>query len=103
VLKDELFYADIPLPIQPSIELALRPAYHGDYALAFERYESLMRDFVKKCQRIADGGTDWFVPRTRFRHWFSNQMWKVLPYTPWKNLMIDVPLKIGNSISLKDY
>lgn len=75
----------------------------GNYALAFERYESLMRDFVKRCQAIADGGTDWFVPRTRFRLWMSNQMWKILPYTPWKNMMIDVPLKIGNSISLKDY
>ena len=76
---------------------------NGDYALAFERYENLMRDFVKKCQGIADGGTDWFVPRTRFRLWLSNQMWKILPYTPWKNVMIEVPLKIGNSISLKEY
>jgi 2-polyprenyl-6-methoxyphenol hydroxylase-like FAD-dependent oxidoreductase len=76
---------------------------HGHYALAFERYEILMREFVNKCQGIADGGTDWFVPRTRFRLWLSNQMWRVLPYTPWKNMMIEVPLKIGNSISLKDY
>jgi 2-polyprenyl-6-methoxyphenol hydroxylase-like FAD-dependent oxidoreductase len=75
----------------------------GDYALAFDRYESLMRDFVKKCQGIADGGTDWFVPSTPFRHWLSNQIWKILPYTPWKNLMIEVPLKIGNSIKLKNY
>ena len=75
----------------------------GDYTIAFARYESLMRDFVKKCQELADGGTDWFVPRTRFRFWLSTQMWKILPYTPWKNLMIEVPLKIGNSISLKDY
>jgi 2-polyprenyl-6-methoxyphenol hydroxylase-like FAD-dependent oxidoreductase len=75
----------------------------GDYVLAFKRYELLMREFVKLCQGIADGGTDWFVPRTRFRLWLSNQMWKILPYTPWKNLMIEVPLKIGNSITLKDY
>ena len=75
----------------------------GDYTIAFARCESLMRDFVKKCQELADGGTDWFVPRTRFRFWLSTQMWKILPYTPWKNLMIEVPLKIGNSISLKDY
>jgi 2-polyprenyl-6-methoxyphenol hydroxylase-like FAD-dependent oxidoreductase len=75
----------------------------GDYALAFERYESLMRGFVEQCQKIADGGTDWFVPRTPFRFWLSNQMWKILPYTPWKNLMIEVPLKIGNSIRLKNY
>ncbi|HEX4808164.1 MAG TPA: FAD-dependent monooxygenase [Bryobacteraceae bacterium] len=75
----------------------------GDYAVAFERYESLMRDFVKQCQGIADGGTNWFVPRTRFRLWLSTQMWKILPYTPWKNMMIEVPLRIGNSIRLKDY
>jgi 2-polyprenyl-6-methoxyphenol hydroxylase-like FAD-dependent oxidoreductase len=75
----------------------------GNYEIAFERYESLMREFVTKCQGIADGGTDWFVPRTHFRLWLSNQMWKILPYTPWKNLMIEMPLKIGNSISLKNY
>ena len=78
-------------------------AADGDYALAFDRYESLMRVFVQKCQGIAEGGTDWFVPRTPLRYWLSNQMWKILPYTPWKNMMIEVPLKIGNSISLKDY
>ncbi|MGA8159287.1 MAG: FAD-dependent monooxygenase [Acidobacteriaceae bacterium] len=75
----------------------------GDYRIAFEQYETAMREFVRKCQGIADGGTDWFVPRTRFRLWLSTQMWKVLPYTPWKNMMIEVPLKIGNSIHLKDY
>lgn len=75
----------------------------GNYGVAFERYETLMREFVRKCQGIADGGTEWFVPRTRFRLWLSNQMWKVLPYTPWKNMMIEVPLKIGNSIALKEY
>ncbi len=75
----------------------------GDYRVAFERYEAGMREFVEKCQGIADGGADWFVPRTRFRLWLSTQMWKVLPYTPWKNMMIEVPLKIGNSIQLKDY
>ncbi len=76
---------------------------NGDYATAFERYETAMRPFVAKCQGIADGGTRWFVPRTRLSLWLSNQMWKVLPYTPWKNMMIDVPLKIGNSISLAEY
>lgn len=74
-----------------------------EYGTAFERYENHMREFVAKCQGIADGGTNWFVPRTRFRLWLSTQMWKILPYTPWKNMMIEVPLKIGNSISLKDY
>jgi 2-polyprenyl-6-methoxyphenol hydroxylase-like FAD-dependent oxidoreductase len=75
----------------------------GDHQIAFERYESQMRAFVNKCQGLADGGTEWFVPRTRSRLWLSNQMWKILPHTPWKNMMIEMPLKIGNSISLKNY
>jgi 2-polyprenyl-6-methoxyphenol hydroxylase-like FAD-dependent oxidoreductase len=75
---------------------------NGDYTVAFARYEALMRDFVTQCQKLAEGA-DWFVPRTRLKLWFSQQMWKVLPYTPWKNMMIEVPLKIGNSITLKDY
>lgn len=75
----------------------------GNYPVAFEKYETRMREFVRKCQGIADGGTDWFVPRTRFRLWLSAQMWKILPYTPWKNMMLEVPLKIGKSIHLEDY
>ena len=74
----------------------------GDYTIAFARYESLMRDYVARCHKIA-GGADWFVPRTRWKLWLSTQMWRLLPYTPWKNMMIDVPLKVANSIGLKDY
>jgi 2-polyprenyl-6-methoxyphenol hydroxylase-like FAD-dependent oxidoreductase len=75
---------------------------NGDYTVAFARYETLMRDFVTQCQKLAEGA-DWFVPRTRLKLWLSQLMWKVLPYTPWKNMMIEVPVKIGNSITLKDY
>lgn len=74
----------------------------GDYRIAFARYEALMRDFARQCQKLAEGA-DWFVPRTRWKLWLSTQMWRMLPYTPWKNMMIDVPVKIGNSIRLKDY
>ena len=75
---------------------------NGDYTVAFAHYETRMRDFVTQCQKLAEGA-DWFVPRTRFKLWLSQQMWKILPYTPWKNMMIEVPLKIGNSITLKNY
>ena len=76
---------------------------NGDHRVAFERYETQMRAFVEKCQSLADGGVNWFVPRTRFRFLLSTLMWKILPHTPWKNAMIEVPLKIGNSIDLVDY
>jgi hypothetical protein len=51
---------------------------------------------------MADGA-DWFVPRTRWKQWLSTQMWRLLPHTPWKNMMIEVPLKVANSIRLKSY
>jgi 2-polyprenyl-6-methoxyphenol hydroxylase-like FAD-dependent oxidoreductase len=74
----------------------------GDHAIAFARYQALMREYVTRCQKIADGA-DWFVPRTRMKLWLSNQMWRVLPHTPWKNMMIEIPLKVASSISLKSY
>ncbi len=74
----------------------------GDHTVAFARYEALMREYVTRCQKMADGA-DWFVPRTRWKQWLSTQMWRLLPHTPWKNMMIEVPLKVANSISLKSY
>ena len=77
-------------------------AANGDYPAAFRRYEEQMRPFVTRCQGLADG-VDWFVPKTRFKQWLSRQFWKVLPYTPWKNMMIEMPMKIANSIRIKTY
>ncbi|PSL50350.1 2-polyprenyl-6-methoxyphenol hydroxylase-like FAD-dependent oxidoreductase [Chitinophaga niastensis] len=76
---------------------------NGDYAVAFSRYEDMMRPFVKEGQKLADGGADWFVPTTRLKHWFSQQMWKVLPYSPWKNMMIELPSKIARSVKPENY
>jgi len=77
-------------------------AANGDYKTAFTSYESQMRDFVQSCQDLAKG-VDWFVPKTRFKQWMSKQFWRLLPYTPWKNMMIELPLKIANSIAVREY
>ena len=61
-----------------------------------------MRPFVQRCHDLAKGAT-WFVPKTKFRHWMGSLIWKILPYTPWKNMMMEMPSKIGNSIALKAY
>ena len=74
-------------------------ASDGDYAVAFARYEDAMREYVEKCQKLGEG-VDWFVPKTRLKFWLSNQIWKILPYTPWKNMMIEMPAKVANSIKL---
>jgi 2-polyprenyl-6-methoxyphenol hydroxylase-like FAD-dependent oxidoreductase len=75
---------------------------NGDYQRAFASYEAQMRAFVQRCQAMANG-IDWFVPKTKFKRWISLQMWKLLPYTPWKNMMIEMPTKVANSITLKTY
>jgi 2-polyprenyl-6-methoxyphenol hydroxylase-like FAD-dependent oxidoreductase len=75
----------------------------GDCRRAFVRYEDGMRSYVEGCQKLAEGASDWFIPRTRFRGWLLVQMHRLLPYTPWKNLMTDVPLKAANGIVLREY
>ena len=74
----------------------------GDYAAAFARYENQMRPFVTAAQKMAEGA-EWFVPTTRFKLWMSTQIWKILPHTPWKNMMIEMPMKVATSIKLKEY
>jgi 2-polyprenyl-6-methoxyphenol hydroxylase-like FAD-dependent oxidoreductase len=77
-------------------------ASDGDHAVAFARYENSMREYVEKCQKLAEGA-DWFVPKTRLKFWLSKQVWKILPYTPWKNMMIEMPARIANSIKPASY
>ncbi|MCU1222118.1 MAG: FAD-dependent oxidoreductase [Edaphobacter sp.] len=77
-------------------------AAEGDYPIAFNRYEGTMRPFVSKCQKLVDGA-EWFIPRSGFRLWLSNLMWRTLPYTPWKNMMLEMPLNAANSVEIRDY
>jgi 2-polyprenyl-6-methoxyphenol hydroxylase-like FAD-dependent oxidoreductase len=74
----------------------------GDPARAFERYEAAMRGIVGKAQKMANG-VSWFVPNSKFKLWMSTQVWKLLPYTPWKNMMIEMPARVANSIELSAY
>lgn len=75
---------------------------NGDYTVAFARYEAEMREYVRQCQKLAEGA-DWFIPETRLKQWLSTQLFRILPHTPWKNMMIEMALKTANSISPKDY
>jgi 2-polyprenyl-6-methoxyphenol hydroxylase-like FAD-dependent oxidoreductase len=75
---------------------------NGDYITAFAEYEKKMRPFVTAAQKMAEGAS-WFVPTTRLKTWLSLQMLKILPHTPWKNMMIEVPLKVANTVKLEAY
>jgi 2-polyprenyl-6-methoxyphenol hydroxylase-like FAD-dependent oxidoreductase len=75
---------------------------NGDYTTAFTKYEKRMRPFVTGAQKMAEGA-EWFVPTTRIKQWLSLQIWKILPHTPWKNMMIEMPLKVANTVRLEEY
>jgi 2-polyprenyl-6-methoxyphenol hydroxylase-like FAD-dependent oxidoreductase len=75
---------------------------NGDHITAFAKYEAKMRPFVTNAQKMAEGA-EWFVPKTRLKQWLSLQIWKILPYTPWKNMMIEMPLKVAKTVVLEDY
>jgi len=75
---------------------------NGDYTVAFARYEAQMRDYVGRCQKLAEGA-DWFIPQTRLKQWLSTQLFRILPHTPWKNMMLEMALKTANSVNPKNY
>ncbi len=75
---------------------------NDNHTMAFNRYEQAMRPLVTASQKLAENA-EWFVPQTRFKLWMSRQIWKILPYTRWKNMMIELPMKAANAISPKDY
>jgi hypothetical protein len=41
--------------------------------------------------------------RSSWKLWLRNQIWRTLPHTPWKNMMLEIPLKAANSICLQNY
>ena len=73
----------------------------GDYSAAFAAYEQQTRDFAHKCHKFASA-INWFVPQTRSKLWVRNQLFRILPHTPWKNMLNERAAKI-NAITLKDY
>jgi 2-polyprenyl-6-methoxyphenol hydroxylase-like FAD-dependent oxidoreductase len=75
----------------------------GDHTRAFAAYESAMRDYATGCQKLGQGVADWMVPRTRFRTWFVNQNYKLLPYLPGKSLLANKARKVASGITLEDY
>src|SRR5262249_4544293 len=93
----------------PGTSLALVAAYilagelavsNGDYRAAFDRYEQEMCSFVKNCQEFALQGKAFLMPYSRMQCWFINQMTRMLPYMPRKDLITENFQKTTNAVSL---
>jgi 2-polyprenyl-6-methoxyphenol hydroxylase-like FAD-dependent oxidoreductase len=75
----------------------------GDHVRGFSEYEGRMRGFVKACQKQGKDSGQWFVPGSKAFLKIRNLNFKLLPYLPWRKLIDELPLKVGNSIDLPDY
>jgi 2-polyprenyl-6-methoxyphenol hydroxylase-like FAD-dependent oxidoreductase len=75
----------------------------GDHVRAFGEYDAVMREFVEACQKQGVDGAKWFIPRSRWFAAFRNLNFRLLPYLPWRKVIEELPLKVGNKVDLRDY
>jgi hypothetical protein len=62
-----------------------------------------MKDFVAACQQQAVDGATWFIPASRWFIKVRNLTFRMMPYLPWRNLIRDMSLKVGNAIEFTTY
>lgn len=75
----------------------------GDHARAFAQYDVRMRGFVAACQKQGADGGRWFIPASRAFLAMRNLTFRLMPYLPWRKMIEEMPLKVGNAIDLPDY
>ncbi|MEB3366742.1 FAD-dependent monooxygenase [Saccharopolyspora mangrovi] len=90
VLLGDAGYCPSPLSGQGS-SLALVGAYvlaaelrdcGGNHPLAFDRYETRMRDFVQRNQKLATDGAKILIPKTRSSLLLRNGLLRLAPHLP---------------------
>jgi 2-polyprenyl-6-methoxyphenol hydroxylase-like FAD-dependent oxidoreductase len=62
-----------------------------DYSAAFAKYESALRSYVERCQKLADSNT-MMVPSNRFVAGFVRVNLRMMPIMPW---LRDLPAKMA--------
>ena len=77
-------------------------AADGDHRIAFARYESELRDYVKQCQKLPPGGVRGFLPGSRAALWLRNQSMRASTTRPMRGLVARQGRK-ADAITLKDY
>jgi 2-polyprenyl-6-methoxyphenol hydroxylase-like FAD-dependent oxidoreductase len=75
----------------------------GDQVRAFAQYDVRMKDFVAACQKQAVDGATWFIPASKWFMKLRNLTFRMMPYLPWRKLIRDMSLKVGNAIELIAY
>ena len=75
----------------------------GDHAAAFARYESAMRSYVKRCQKLADS-VSMMVPSNRFVAGLMRLNLRMMPLMPWlRDLPANMARRAAGAITLPTY
>jgi 2-polyprenyl-6-methoxyphenol hydroxylase-like FAD-dependent oxidoreductase len=75
----------------------------GDYATAFERYERLLRPYVAKGQKQAQGSSTFLAPPTWKKIRQRDRFFRMLRYLPVKGLIKRLATRTAVGITLPDY
>ncbi len=78
-------------------------AADGDYRIAFDRYERLLRPYVARGQKQARGGRDFLAPATAKKIRQRDRFFRMLPYLPAKGLIRYLSTRTATAITLPDY
>jgi len=74
----------------------------GDHEAAFARYETELRGYVARCQKLPPGGINGFLPRTAFALWLRNQSMRAMTRWPMRALVART-FNRADAITPRDY
>ncbi|MUN35797.1 FAD-dependent monooxygenase [Actinomadura litoris] len=78
-------------------------AARGDHQAAFACYDTIMREYVARCQKIGDGVAKMLVPGNRVAVALLNRYYALIPYLPGKKLMAKMARRTAESVNLHNY
>jgi len=78
-------------------------AVRGDYRVAFDRYERLLRPYVARGHKQARGGRDFLAPATAKKIRQRDRFFRMLPYLPARGLIRYLSTRTATAIRLPEY
>src|SRR5690349_307395 len=79
-------------------------AARGDYRVAYDRYERLLRPYVARGQKQASGGADFLAPSTAKKIAQRDRFFRMLPYLPPARLLVKhLSTRTATAIRLPEY
>jgi 2-polyprenyl-6-methoxyphenol hydroxylase-like FAD-dependent oxidoreductase len=79
-------------------------AARGDYRVAYDRYERLLRPYVARGQKQASGGAEFLAPPTAKKIAQRDRFFRMLPYLPPARLLVKhLSTRTATAIKLRDY